>query len=607
MIVRAMMSSKGLAITQHFYKSVLSRSRRQRSHIWLRRLSVEPPAAVKGHDSHPAHLHYIGKQPLVYRSVGQELERAVAEYGTTESIVSCHEQKRYTFRSLIEDVDRIAAGLLKLGLQQGDHVGIWAPNNMHWYLTMFGAARAGLVSVGINPAFQGPEVEYCLKKVKVKAIIMAERFKTQNYYEIIKSICPELPDSVNGCIKSANLPHLKYVVVDTPNKLKGALTFDDLLDLSNPAERVDVTKLQRHIVPDSGCNIQFTSGTTGQPKAAVISHYNFVNNGIHIGNRNQLDNSSRICVQVPLFHAYGVVITIMAAMSHGSALVLPAASFNPAASLHAIVDEKCTVIHGTPTMYVDLIKKQRELNLPLKTAKMAITGGAACSPQLFLDIKNVLGLEHVRTVFGMTETTAVIFQSRAVDSMEQILNTVGHLQDHVEAKVIDAQGKTVAFGERGELCVRGYATMLGYYDDEEKTKETIGRDRWLRTGDQFILQEDGYGRIVGRLKEMIIRGGENIFPKEIEDFLNTHPDICETHVIGVPCERMGEELCAFVRLHDGHQQISRQAIKEFCQGKLAHFKIPRYIINVKDFPKTTSGKIQKFKLAEIYKKVHKTQ
>uniref|UniRef100_A0A0K8VGN8 Medium-chain acyl-CoA ligase ACSF2, mitochondrial n=1 Tax=Bactrocera latifrons TaxID=174628 RepID=A0A0K8VGN8_BACLA len=525
-----MMNGKRFAFTQHFYKSVLSPSRRQRSLIWLRRLSVEPPATVKGHNSHPAHLHYIGKHPLVYRSVGQELERAAAEYGSAESIVSCHEQKRYTFRSLIEDVDRAAAGLLKLGLQQGDHVGIWAPNNMHWYLTMLGAARAGLVSVGINPAFQGPEVEYCLKKVKVKALIMPESFKTQNYYEIMKGICPELPDSIDGRIKSANLPHLKYVVVDSPNKLKGALTFDDLLDLSNPVERVDVTKLQRHIVPDSSCNIQFTSGTTGQPKAAVISHYNFVNNGIHIGNRNQLNNSSRICVQVPLFHAYGVVITIMAAMSHGSALILPAASFNPAASLHAIVDEKCTVIHGTPTMYVDLIKKQRELNLPLKTAKMAITGGAPCSPQLFLDIKNVLGLEHVRTVFGMTETTAVIFQSRPDDSMEQILNTVGHLQDHVEAKVIDSQGKTVAFGERGELCVRGYATMLGYYDDEEKTKETIGRDKWLRTGDQFILQADGYGRIVGRLKEMIIRGGENIFPKEIEDFLNTHPDICETHV-----------------------------------------------------------------------------
>ncbi|XP_050318965.1 medium-chain acyl-CoA ligase ACSF2, mitochondrial-like [Bactrocera neohumeralis] len=600
-----MMSSKGFAFTQHFYKNVLSRSRRQRSLVWLRRLSAEPPAVVKGHNSHPAHLHYIGKHPLVYRSVGQELERAVAEYGSTESIVSCHEQKRYTFRSLIEDVDRVAAGLLKLGLQQGDHVGIWAPNNMHWYLTMLGAARAGLVSVGINPAFQGPEVEYCLKKVKVKAIIMPESFKTQNYYEIIKGICPELPDSVDGRIRSVNLPHLKYVVVDTPNKLKGALTFDDLLDLSNPAEREAIKQLQHHIMPDSGCNIQFTSGTTGKPKAAVLSHYNFVNNGIHIGDRNQFDGSSRICVQVPLFHVYGVVITIMSAMTHGSTLVLPAAGFSPADSLHAIVNEKCTVIHGTPTMYVDLIKKQRELKLPLETAKMAVTGGAPCSPQLFLDIKNVLGLDHVRTVYGLTETTAVIFQSRAGDKIEHILNTVGHLLEHIEAKVVDAEGHIVQFGEPGELYVRGYATMLEYYDDAEKTKETIGNDKWLKTGDQFILQADGYGRIVGRLKEMIIRGGENLFPKEIEDFLNSHPKIIEAHVIGVPDERLGEECCAFVRLQDGVETITHDEVKEFAKGKLAHFKVPRYMIPIDQFPRTASGKIQKFKLAEAYKEMQK--
>ncbi|XP_053960304.1 medium-chain acyl-CoA ligase ACSF2, mitochondrial-like [Anastrepha ludens] len=600
-----MMSKKLQTATQLFYKNMLRAGSKQHSHCVMRCLSAQIPANVKAHNFNPAHLHHIGKSPLVYRNVGQELERTAAVYGSTESIVSCHEQKRYTYQSLLEEVDRAAAGLLKLGLEQGDHVGIWAPNNMHWYLTMLGAARAGLVSVGINPAFQEPEVEYCLKKVKVKALIMPETYKTQNYYEIIKRICPEISDSSDGCIKSTNLPHLKHVIIDSRSRLKGALSFDDLLGLSNPAEREDISKLQRHIVPDSGCNVQFTSGTTGQPKAAVLSHYNFVNNGIHIGNRNQLDSNSRICVQVPLFHVYGVVITVMAAMTHGSTLVLPAAGFSPADSLRAIVDEKCTVIHGTPTMYVDLIKKQRELQLPLKTAKTAITGGAPCSPQLFLDIKNVLGLDHVRTVYGLTETTAVIFQSRPADSMEQILNTVGHLQDHVEVKVVDAQGHTVQFGEPGELYVRGYATMLEYYDDEQKTKETIGNNRWLKTGDQFILEADGYGRIVGRLKEMIIRGGENIFPKEIEDFLNSHPKIIETHVIGVPDERMGEECCAFVRLADGVESITREEVKEFAKGKLAHFKIPRFVIPINEFPRTTSGKIQKFKLAEEYNKMYK--
>ncbi|XP_067623666.1 medium-chain acyl-CoA ligase ACSF2, mitochondrial-like [Eurosta solidaginis] len=356
-------------------------------------------------------------------------------------------------------------------------------------------------------------------------------------------------------------------------------------------------------MPDNGCNVQFTSGTTGQPKAAVLTHYNIINNGIHIGNRNQLDQKSRICVQVPLFHVYGVVITAMAAMTHGSTLVLPAPGFSPADSLRAIVDEKCTVIHGTPTMYVDLIKKQREEKMPLESAKMAITGGAPCSPQLFLDIKNVLGVEHIRTVYGLTETTAVIFQSKPEDGMDKILNTVGHLLDHVEAKVVDTEGNLVRFGEPGEIYVRGYVTMLEYYEDEVKTKETIGNDRWLKTGDQFVLEADGYGRIVGRLKEMIIRGGENIFPKEVEDFLNTHPKIIETHVIGVPDERMGEQLCAFVRLQDGIDSITRDEVKEFAKGKIAHFKVPLHIIPLDEFPRTTSGKIQKFKLAEKYKEL----
>ncbi|XP_017480363.1 PREDICTED: acyl-CoA synthetase family member 2, mitochondrial-like [Rhagoletis zephyria] len=588
-----------------FYKNVLRANSQPHTHYLGRCLSTPPAVFIKSHNFHPAHLHHIGKAPLIYRNVGQELERAAAEYGSTESIVSFHEQKRYTFQGLIEEADRVAAGLLKLGLKQGDHVGIWAPNNMHWYLTLMGAARAGLVSVGINPAFQGPEVEYCLKKVKVKALIMPETFKKQNFYEIIKSICPELPDRVDGSINSTSLPHLKHVIIDTDNKLKGALSFDQLLGLSNPVEREAISKLQHRIVPDSGCNVQFTSGTTGRPKAAVLSHYNFVNNGTHIGNRNLLDSNSRICVQVPLFHVYGVVVTVMAAMTHGSTLVLPAAGFSPADTLRAIVDEKCTVVHGTPTMYVDLIKKQRELKLPLKTAKMAVTGGAPCSPQLFLDIKNILGLERIHTVYGLTETTAVVFQTRPGDSMERILNTVGHLQDHVEVKVVDGEGHTVQFGEPGELYVRGYATMLEYYDDEVKTKETIGNDKWLKTGDQFILESDGYGRILGRLKEMIIRGGENIFPKEIEDFLNSHPKIIETHVIGVPDERLGEECCAFVRLQDGVKSIAREEVKEFAQGKLAHFKIPRYVIPINAFPRTTSGKIQKFKLAEEYNKMQR--
>ena len=432
-------------------------------------------------ESNQSYINYLGKNPLVYRNVGQELERIAAEFGSTKAVVSCHEAQRYTFHTLIDEVNRLAAGFMKLGLNKGDRIGIWGPNNMHWYLTMLAASRAGLVSVGINPAFQGPELEYCLKKVNVKALVSPLSYKTQNYYDIIHSICPELSKSEKGKINSENLPNLKAVIINTDQQLKGAFTFNEVLDLSDKNGFEEIYKLQPFIIPDSPCNVQFTSGTTGQPKAAVLSHFNFVNNGIHIGNRNHL-RGGRICCQVPLFHAYGVVISIMAGLSHGATLVLPAPGFSPEDSLKAVVQEKCTVIHGTPTMYVDLIKKQRELNLPLATLKMAVTGGAPCSPQLFLDMKNVLNLQEVRTIFGMTETTASIFQSRPGDTMEQVLNTVGHVQDNIEAKVVDAEGNIVPFGQPGELLVRGYLTMLGYYGDEAKTKETIGADKWLRTG-----------------------------------------------------------------------------------------------------------------------------
>uniref|UniRef100_A0A1I8M6F2 Medium-chain acyl-CoA ligase ACSF2, mitochondrial n=1 Tax=Musca domestica TaxID=7370 RepID=A0A1I8M6F2_MUSDO len=592
-------------LTKHLSrKSFASKYPAKHLSIAVRSLSASTCSPTTPWESNQSYFCHKSKNPLVYRNVGQELEKAARIHGTTEAIVSYHENKRYTFKTLLEEVDRIAAGFLKLGLQKGDRVGLWGPNNMHWYLSMMGACRAGLVSVGINPAFQAPELEYCLKKVNVKAIVSPLTHRSHNYYEIISSLCPEIASSQKGDLKSNNLPHLKAVIIDTEENLKGALKFNELLDIGNGGDLKEIENLQPHIIPDSPCNIQFTSGTTGQPKAAVLSHYNFVNNGIHIGHRNQTFGA-RICVQVPLFHAFGVVVTMMPALTHGGTLVLPSPAFNPEASLRSIVDEKCTVIHGTPTMYVDVIRKQKELDLPLSTLKMAVTGGAICTPQLFLDMQNILKVKEFRNVYGLTEATASIFQTGPNDSVEQILNTVGHVQDDLEVKVVDTNGNTVPFGQPGELCVRGYSTMLGYYGDEAKTRETIGADKWLRTGDQFVLQPDGYGRIVGRLKEMIIRGGENIFPKEIEDFLNTHDNIIEAHVIGVPDERLGEELCAFVRLQDNTKAITRDTLKEFSHGKLAYFKVPRYVVIVDEFPKTTSGKIQKFKLLEQFQRIQK--
>lgn len=431
-----------------------------------------------------SYLNYLGKNPLVFRTVGQELERAAARFDKTEAIVSCHEGRRYTFHQLLREVDRVAAGLLKLGLKSGDSIGLWGPNNLSWYLTMLGASRAGLISVGINPAFQAPEVEYVLKKVNVKAIVCPEIYRKQHFYEILCSLCTELFEESRNPklpLQSANLPYLRWIIVDNDPAPPGALSFKEMLSLSNDKDCKEIQSYQNSINPDLPCNIQFTSGTTGQPKAALLSHFNFVNNGLHVGQRNNLQDQ-RICVQVPLFHAFGVVITIMAAMSHGATLVLPSAHFDPEASLHSIVEEKCTVVHGTPTMHVDLINKQKELKFDLETLNMAVTGGAPCSPQLHREIQSVLGVKEVRNIFGLTETTACVFQSRPGDSLEQVLHTVGHLQDNIEAKVVDGEGNAVPFGEPGELCIRGYSTFLGYHDDLAKTMETIGPDKWLHTG-----------------------------------------------------------------------------------------------------------------------------
>ncbi|XP_050079094.1 medium-chain acyl-CoA ligase ACSF2, mitochondrial [Anopheles maculipalpis] len=568
----------------------------------LQSFRTQSTVAPGAHEKQQSYIHHTGSEPLVYRNVGQHLRLAAEQFPNNEAIVSCHEAgARLTYSAVLNRVDRLAASFLQLGLRQGDRVGIWAPNGMLFYLTNLAAARAGMISVGINPAYQVPELEYALQKVGVRALVAAEGYRQQNYYGMVSHIAPELASSKPGELKSKLLPNLSTVIIDSQKTLPGAIKFSELFELPSEQSISKVENLQAKISPDSGVNLQFTSGTTGHPKAALMSHFGFVNNGLHIGNRNELDQKMhRLCVQVPLFHAFGMVIAIMAAISYGSTLVLPTAGFKAADSLAAIVRERCTIVLGTPTMYVDLVRRIVESGAKLETPEIAVTGGATCSPKLFADIKHTLGVRKVKTVFGMTETTAVIFQALFDETPEDVQQTVGHITDHYEAKVIDQQGNIVPFGTAGELCVRGYGTMLGYWDDEKKTKETIGADRWLRTGDQFALREDGYGKIVGRLKDVVIRGGENIYPKEVEDFLNTYPKILEAHCIGVPDERTGEELCAFIRLKDASDTIDREEIKRFCEGKLAYYKVPKHVRILNDLPKTTSGKVQKFKLAQLF-------
>lgn len=544
-------------------------------------------------------MHQIGSEPLRYITVGKLLEESASKYRDRPAIISRGQNKTITFGDLLEQADRLGAGLLATGVQKGDRVGLYLPNRYEWNIVLFACIRLDLILVALNPAYQAPELEYCINKVGISTLILGDKFKKQDYYEVLKNVCPEISKSEPGRIKSTKTPSLKSAIFISENSFKGAYNYEDILDLSKQNLLKSIKNNQHLICPDSPSIIQFTSGTTGQPKAATANHFNMVNNSYSIAKRIELNTKHHIaCLPNPLFHAFGIVINTMAALHFGTTYVLPGMAYNPNESLDAIRDEKCTIIYGTPTMHVDLVdvQKKRKENI---NAEIAVTGGALCSVHLFKSMLDVLKVKKVKSVYGQTETTAVVFHSMPNDDMYHSTETVGHLGEHVEVKVVDIEGRLVPFGQSGELWIRSYANMVGFWDDEEKTKKVIGTDGWLKTGDLFVLEKTGYGKIVGRLKEMIIRGGENIFPKEIEDFLNRHPDILEAHVIGVPHERLGEEVCAFVRLQK-EKSLTHEEMVEFCKGKLSHFKIPAYLRVLDDLPKTNSGKVQKFKLKELF-------
>ncbi|XP_076250870.1 medium-chain acyl-CoA ligase ACSF2, mitochondrial-like isoform X2 [Rhynchophorus ferrugineus] len=546
-----------------------------------------------------SYIHNPGTEPLKYKTVGSLLQETANKFSDRLAIIAREQNQKLSFREVLYQADRLAAGLKRIGLVPGDRVGIWAPNLLEWYLTYMACARGGYVLVNINPAYQPLELEYCVNKVGVKCLISPHTFKKQNYYQILSELSPELASSSPGKLKSKRMPSLQHVITISDDNLRGTYKYNDIVDYATSSIIEVIQSTQSKMEPDQACHIQFTSGTTGQPKAVIQTHFQLTNNSYFIGKRNELDRKHHnVCVQVPFFHAFGTVVTIGCATNHGATLVVPSPGYEPDKSLDAIRDEKCSVIYGTPTMYIDLITRQKERNEDI-SLEIAVSGGSSCSPHLFHEMKNILGVRKVKSVFGLTEATAVVFQSLYDDEEYEATSTVGYLSDHLEAKLIDEEGQSVPLGCPGELCVRGYCTTLGYYDDDQKTQELIGADKWLKTGDQFMFEENGYGRIVGRLKEMIIRGGENIFPKEIEDCLNTHPDILEAHVIGIPHERLGEEVCACVKVLN--ESITLDNIRKYCKGKLAHFKIPSALRIVDSFPKTASGKIQKYQLLNSLK------
>lgn len=548
-----------------------------------------------------SYYHCVGEEPLSSLTLGQLSELTSKRYGERIAVISCHQNKRLTFRDILDEADRLAAGFHKLGFKKGDRIGLWAPNLTEWYVSFVALARAGFVTVTMNPYYQGFEVEQLIRKVGIKGLICGNIFRKQNYYDILTKICPEILNSNPKKIYCEKVPSLRNVILITEEQKMGTLRYSDIMNMADACSINYIKKNYDKIDCDDLCNIQFTSGTTGKPKAPCQSHFNVVNNGYFTGKRNELNEKHHtICLQNPLFHVFGTIAALSSSINHGSTIVLPSDGYDPEKNLTAITEEKCSVVFGTPTMYVDLIDQQRQRNEKL-SLEIALSGGAPCPPKIFEDLFDVLKVKKVKSIYGLTETTAAVFSSTENDTRDQSISTVGKLQEHLEAKVIDREGYIVPVGVPGELCIRGYTTMLGYYGDEEKTSEVIDKTQWLRTGDQVILTEDGYAKIVGRIKDMIIRGGENIYPKEIEDFLITHPDILEVQVVGIPHERLGEEVCAFIKARN-KRTITTSDIYEFSKGKLSNFKIPSIVKMVDYFPTTTSGKIQKYKIVDVFKK-----
>ncbi|KAK3878699.1 hypothetical protein Pcinc_016683 [Petrolisthes cinctipes] len=546
-----------------------------------------------------SYLSNPGSWRLRSETLGQVVARAADLFGDREALVSVYQHIRKTFTQVHQESDRVAAGLLALNLEPGDRIGIWGSNSYEWYLTQMAAAKAGLILVNVNPAYRAHELEYCLNKVSVKAIICDERFKTSDYYQMLCSVAPELPTSTKGDLRSPGLPHLKTVIMKSDNELGGTFRFKDVAEAGDSSHMKCLEQVSSKLRFDDPCSIQFTSGTTGSPKAAVLSHHMIVNNAFGVGHRALYDQKpQRICLSVPLYHCFGCVVGSILGTLFGATCTLPSPGFDPEAILNCIEQEKITSVYGTPTMFVDILTNQRKKKRDLSSLSDGLMAGAPCPQELVNFVMDELHMEKFLVLYGMTETSPTSFQCFPSDPRELRATSVGYPCDHIEVKVMDENGQVVPIGQPGELCTRGYHNFLAYWGDTEKTAEIMGSDRWLKSGDMAVLQPNGYCQIVGRIKDMIIRGGENIYPAELENFLMGHPDVTEAQVFSVPDKRMGEEVAAWIRKEQG-SQLDVDSLRNWCKGKVAHYKIPRYMLFKDEFPATVTGKIQKFKMREI--------
>ncbi|MFI8365140.1 AMP-binding protein [Streptomyces sp. NPDC085612] len=529
----------------------------------------------------PSRASGSSEVPLLRETIGDNLDRTVRRFGGRDALVDVAAGRRWTYAQLAAEVDALALGLLDLGIVRGDRVGIWAPNRAEWTLVQYATAKIGAILVTVNPAYRSHELEYVLGQSGIRLLVAAPRFRTSDYAAMIEEVRPRCPG-------------LEFTVLfDGPR-------WEALLERGRSGDRAALARAQAALDPDDPINIQYTSGTTGFPKGATLSHHNILNNGYFVGESCGYDERDRVCIPVPFYHCFGMVMGNLACTSHGAAMVIPAPAFDPVATLEAVQAEGCTSLYGVPTMFIAELAAAGFEGYDLSSLRTGIMAGSPCPVEVMNEVIERMGMAEVSICYGMTETSPVSTQTRADDPVERRVSTVGRVGPHLEVKVVDPRsGRTVPRGSAGELCTRGYSVMLGYWGEPEKTAEAVDAEGWMHTGDLAVMDDEGYLSITGRIKDMVIRGGENLYPREIEEFLHGHPDVLDVQVIGVPDPKYGEELMAWVRMREGARPLTAQAVRAYCTGRLAHFKIPRYVHVVEEFPMTVTGKIRKVEMRAV--------
>ncbi|WCD82816.1 AMP-binding protein [Pseudomonas sp. TUM22785] len=548
--------------------------------------------------NHPSYTRGRQDKPLLAMTLGAAFDATVARFPEREALVVRHQGLRLTWAQLAAEVERHARALMAIGLEAGDRLGIWAPNCAEWTITQFASAKVGAILVNINPAYRSSELEYALKQSGCRWVICADAFKTSDYHAMLLELVPALADGEPGTLASDRLPELRGVVSLAAEPPAGFLPWAVLHQAAGAVSTEALAEREAQLQFDEPINIQYTSGTTGFPKGATLSHYNILNNGYMVGESLGLTEHDRLVIPVPLYHCFGMVMGNLGCLTHGSTMIYPGDAFDPLATLAVVAEEKATALYGVPTMFIAELDHPRRHEFDLSSLRTGIMAGATCPIEVMRRVIDEMHMAEVQIAYGMTETSPVSLQTGPDDGLELRVTTVGRTQPLLESKIVDADGRIVPRGQIGELCTRGYSVMLGYWNNPLATTDAIDPGRWMHTGDLAAMDEEGYVRIVGRSKDMIIRGGENIYPREVEEFFFTHPAVADVQVIGIPCSRYGEELVAWVQLHPGHDATA-EALRDWARARIAHFKVPRHFRFVSEFPMTVTGKIQKFRMREI--------